>query len=565
MINAIKQTIKENLEAYYNEKYNVEINFVVEEPKKPEMGDLSVPGFSVCKALKKALPECVEEIKEVLSKIDIIKEINVLGGFINLRIDKTKLSYDILVEALNKKENYASDTIGLGKNIVLDYSSPNIAKPFSVGHLRSTIIGNSLKLIYKKLGYNTIGINHLGDWGTQFGKVIVAYKKWGSEEAVKKNSLKELSRIYVKFHEEAKKDQSLDDEARRVFMELENGNEEYMKLWQWFRDESVKEAMFMYDLLDVSFDSYNGEAFFNDKMDPIVSELEEKNLLKEDNGAMIVDLGEQMPPALIKKTGGASLYITRDLAALFYRKKEYNFEKVIYVVGNEQKLHFNQLKAVVDKMGYDFSKDIYHVNFGLVLQNGKKMSTRDGKVVTLYEVLQSAIKVAYDQINEKNQDLEDKEEIAKKIGIGAIVFNDLKNHRTLDVEFDLAHMTKFEGQTGPYLQYTVVRIKSILRENKLDLSNITLDVFEKEHYYDIVKTVSQFNQHIRRAAVENAPSVIAKYLLGLAQAFNKFYGLEKIVNEDLTKRNSNLLLLNAVLVVLEEGLRLLGVKTLERM
>lgn len=565
MINEIKKTIKNNLEDYFLSKYNTTINFVVEEPKKPEMGDLSVPVFAAVKTLKKPLPECVSEVKEILEKIDIINEINVLGGFINLRIDKTKLSFDILYKAYTEKEKYGNDVIGKDKNIVLDYSSPNIAKPFSVGHLRSTIIGNSLKLIYSKLGYNTIGINHLGDWGTQFGKVIVAYKLWGSEEEVKKNSLHELSKLYVKFHEEAKKDPSLDDEARRVFQELENGNEEYLNLWKWFRAESVKEAMFLYDLLDVKFDSYNGEAFFNDKMDPIVEELESKGLLKEDQGAQIVDLGEQMPPALIKKTGGASLYITRDLAALFYRKREYNFDKVIYVVGNEQKLHFNQLKAVVDKMGYDFSDQIYHVNFGLVLQNGKKMSTRDGKVVTLYEVLQSAIKVAYEQINEKNPVLEDKDEIAKKIGIGAVVFNDLKNHRTLDVEFDLAHMTKFEGQTGPYLQYTVVRIKSILRENSLDINDLDLDLFKLDHYYDIVKLIAQFNQTINRAAVEFAPSVIAKYLLNLAQAFNKFYGLERIVNQDVKKKNTNLLLLNSVLVVLEEGLRLLGVKTLERM
>ena len=446
----------------------------------------------------------------------------------------------------------------------LDYSSPNIAKPFSIGHLRSTIIGASLKLIFEKGGYNTFGINHLGDWGSQFGKVIVAYKKWGNENSVSNNSLSELAKLYVRFHDEAKTNPELEDEAREVFRELENGNKEYLKLWTWFRDESIKEALKLYDMLNVKFDSYNGEAFYNDKMDAVVKELEEKKLLVEDDGAMIVDLGESMPPALIKRRDGASLYMTRDLAAVFYRKKEYDFKKALYVVGNEQKLHFNQLRSVIDKMGYDYANDIIHVNFGLVLQDGKKMSTRSGRVVTLIDVLNEAINMAYKQIDAKNPNLENKEEVSKKIGIGAVIFNDLKNHRSLDYEFNLESMLKFEGQTGPYLQYTDVRIKSILNSVKMT-NEFDYSLFEKPHYYALIKDIDEFGLNISKAMEDYAPSVICKYLLNLASDFNTFYGLEKINNEDEIIRNTNLKLLNAIKIVLEEGLRLIDINPLERM
>lgn len=563
MINELKIEIKKALEAFFKQNYDLEINIVVEEPKKAEMGDISIPSFSVVKALRRPLPECANIIKDEVVKFDYVLDANVMGGFVNLTINKSYVSSCILKQILDEKENYAGSEKN-GKNIVIDYSSPNIAKPFSIGHLRSTIIGHSLKLIYLKAGYNVIGINHLGDWGSQFGKVIVAYKKWGSEESVKEDSLSELAKLYVRFHQEAKEDPSLDDEAREVFMKLEQGNEEYLKLWQWFRAESVKEAMNLYEMLDVSFDSYNGEAFFNDKMDGVVKELEEKNLLVLDDGASIVKLDDDMPPALIKRRDGASLYITRDLAAVFYRKKTYSFNKCLYVVGNEQKLHFNQLKKVIEKMGYDYGEQIYHINFGFVLRNGKKMSTRDGGVTTLKDVLNEAIKAAYNQINIKNPSLEDKENIAKNIGVGAVIFNDLKNHRSLDYEFNIDQMLKFEGQTGPYIQYTGVRINSILRENKID-EKINYDVFLKQHYFDVVKLLDQFKDMINRAINENAPSVICKYLLSIAQEFNVFYAKEKILTDDLETRNANLLLITAVKIVLEEGLRLVGIKSLERM
>ncbi len=563
MIEYIKTYLKEIIEKYFKDKYNLEINIVIEEPKKKELGDLSIPSFVVVKALRKPLNECVNEVVDCIKDQSIIESYQVMGGFVNIVISKEELAKDILDKIIRENTNYGN---GSKKNetIVIDYSSPNIAKPFSIGHLRSTIIGASLRLIYQKAGYKVVGVNHLGDWGSQFGKVIVAYKKWGNDDSVKENSLSELAKLYVRFHDEAKTNPELEDEAREVFKELEEGNSEYLKLWKWFREESINEAMKLYKMLNVEFDSYNGEAFYNDKMDAVSDELEAKGLLVEDDGAMIVDLGENMPPALIKRRDGASLYMTRDLAAVFYRKKEYNFKKALYVVGNEQKLHFNQLKEVIKKMGYDYYDDIIHVNFGLVLQDGKKMSTRSGRVVTLIDVLNEAIKMAYKQIDSKNPNLDNKEEVSKKIGIGAVIFNDLKNHRSLDYEFNLESMLKFEGQTGPYLQYTDVRIKSILNSCTMN-EKFDYSLFKKPHYYALIKDIDEFSLIINKAIEENAPSVICKYLLNLASDFNTFYGLEKINNEDEVIRNTNLKLLKSIKIVLEEGLRLIDINPLERM
>ena len=565
MIEALKQSIKETLESKINEDFNVTTNIIVEAPKKLEQGDLSLPVFGVAKALSKPLPEVANYLKGIIEQLPMINEVTLTGGFINLRMDKVALAKDVLKEVQMQQALFGNRTIGVNKTVVVDYSAPNIAKSFSIGHLRSTMIGHSLRKIYEKCGYKTVGINHLGDWGTQFGKMIVAYERWGSKEAVEQNTIAELASLYVRFHEEVVDNPHLDDEARNVFKQLEQRNAYYTSLWQWFRDASLKEFMDMYELLGVDFDSYDGEAFFNDKMDPVILELTMKGLLKEDQGAMIVDLGETMPPALIQRTDGATLYMTRDLAAVLYRKQTYQFDKALYVVGNEQRLHFNQMKAVIERMGYPFYADIEHVNFGLVLQDGKKMSTRKGKVVKLYDVLAEAISMAEKAIVEKNPELENQEEIAKKIGIGAVLFNDLKNHRTLDIEFDLESMLKFEGQTGPYLQYTGVRIASILRDHTLDIDAVNFDVFNQEHYFEIIRHVSQFGQNVERAMWENAPSVVAKYLLSLTQAFNKFYGMERIVSNDLPTKHANLFLITAVKTVLDEGLRLLGMEALERM
>lgn len=566
MINKIKQNLKALLEEYYLNKYNTNVSIVVEEPKNASLGDISIPLFSVVKILRKPMPQLVSEAVDFIKTTNLpILNITNSGAFININIDKAKLSLAIISDTLKKEEHYGDSKIGNGKNVTLDYSSPNIAKSFSVGHLRSTMIGNSLKLILQKCGYNTFSINYLGDWGTQFGKMIVAYKKWGNKEEILKDPINNLTSLYVKFHEESEKNPELEDEAREAFRQMEFKNPEYLDLWKWIREESLKESKQIYDLLEITFDSYNGEAFYNDKMDSVIEELESKNLLKLDQGASIVDLGDDMPPALIKRSDGGSLYITRDLAAVFYRKKEYKFDKILYVVGNEQKLHFEQLKRLIDKMGYDFKDEIEHVNFGLYLSGGKKMSTRKGNVTKLYDILQKSISMAYDIISTKSPNLKNKEEIAKYVGISAIVFADLKNFRGLDIEFDLEQAVKFEGQTGPYLQYTSVRIASILKDKTFDINNCDSTLFEKPHYFEIVKQISQFQSTIERAANETSPSIIAKYLLSLAASFNKFYSLEKINSDDEIIRNTNFALAKAVRIVLNEGLRLLGIHYLDEM
>ena len=565
MINQIKAELKNKLENYYKTQYGLELSIVVEEPKNASMGDISIPMFVVVKTLRKPMPEIVKETIEVIKTNENIKSISNVGAFVNLFVDKESLALQIIKNALALGENYGQSDVGLGKNVVLDYSSPNIAKSFSIGHLRSTMIGNSLKLIMQKCGYSTTAINYLGDWGTQFGKMIVAYKLWGNKEEILADPINQLTKLYVKFHEEAENNPSLEDDAREAFRKMELRDPEYLELWSWIKEESLKESAQIYELLDINFDSYNGEAYYNDKMDSVVEELEQKELLFEDQGAKIVNLGDDMPPALIKRRDGGSLYITRDLAAVFDRKNTYNFDKMLYLVGNEQKLHFNQLKRLIDKMGYDYSSQIEHVNFGLYLTNGKKASTRKGNVVKLYDVLQTAISLAYDLISAKNPNLENKDEIAKNVGIAAIVFADLKNFRGTDVEFNIEQAVKFEGQTGPYLQYTSVRIASILKNKEFDINDCDNSLFDKPHYFEVVKLIGQFKATIEYAALEYAPSHIAKYLLTLAASFNKFYSIEKINAEDETIRNTNFALAKAVRVVLNEGLRLLGIKYVDEM
>lgn len=558
MINEIKEKIKKILEQKY------EVNLSVEEPKDLKMGDLAVPVFPIVKAKRCPLPEVAKEVGNyILENVKEIKKVNIIGGFVNLVLSKEEMSKGIIIKILNDGSNYGTNEIN-GEVVCLDYSSPNIAKSFSIGHLRSTIIGNSLKLIYQKLGYKTVAINYLGDWGTQFGKMIVAYLKWGDKEKIAKDPINEMTNLYVKFHEEAKLNPELDEEARQAFRKCELGDKEYLALWRYIRDESLKESKQIYDLLGVTFDSYNGEAFYNDKMDSIVNELEEKKLTEIDNKALIVRFKNNMPPALIKRSDGGSLYITRDLAALFYRKNEYKFNKILYVVGNEQKLHFEQIKEIVRMLGYDFADNIYHIGFGLYLTNGKKMSTRQGGVVKLYDVLMKAIDLAKLEIDNKNKELENKEEVAKKVGIASVLFNDLKNQRELDIEFDLNSCVKFEGNTGPYLLYSGVRIASILKNKEYDLE-FNLDLFNKDIYYEIVRLLANFPTILNKAMEDNSPSHIAKYLLNLCATFNKFYAQEKINAEDKLVRNTNFALINAIRIVLNEGLRLLGISYVDEM
>ena len=565
MIEEIKQEIKSKLETYLEEKYGQKINVIVEEPKNPAMGDIAIPTFTIFKTLGKPMPEIVEVVKTFISSnFDIVKEVNPTGPFVNVLLDKEKVAVSILNNAVNDP-NFGKSNKGCGKTIVLDYSSPNIAKAFSVGHLRSTMIGNSLKLIMQKCGYKTVAINYLGDWGTQFGMMIVAIEKWGNLEEIKKDPINVLGQLYVRINALAKEDESVAEEAREAFRKIELGEEKYVNMWKWIREESLKESEQIYKLLNVTFDSYNGEAFYNDKMQPVLDILEEKKLLKEDQGAQIVDLGDDIPPALIKRSDGGSLYITRDLAAVLWREKEYNPEKILYVVGGEQKLHFVQLKAVLDKMGVGYADDIEHINFGLVLKDGKKMSTRKGNVVKLYDILMQAIDAARKQIEEKNPDLPNKDEVATKVGVGAVVFNDLKNFRALDYEFDVNQMVKFEGQTGPYLQYTSVRINSIISNAKFDTNKLDKSLFLKSHYFELVKEIGDFSKYIEKASEEYAPSTVAKYLLGLAQTFNKFYSMERINSEDELTRNTNMALALSVKKVIDEGLRLLGIQSVEKM
>lgn len=567
MIEEIKQQIKECLEKYYKETYNVDANIIVEEPKNPVMGDIALPMFTMIKTLKKPVPEITKEASDVISKsFDVIENINPTGPFINIVLNKALISDHIIKDVFEKKEEYGTSTIGCGQTVVLDYSSPNIAKSFSVGHLRSTMIGNSLKLILNRCGYKTVSINYLGDWGTQFGKMIVAIEKWGNLDEIKKDPINQLGKLYVKINNEEKDHPELAEESREAFRKIELGEKKYVDMWKWIREESLKESEQIYKLLNVSFDSYNGEAFYNDKMDTVVKELEDKGLLIEDQGAKIVELGDSIPPALIKRSDGGTLYITRDLAAVFWRKKEYNFDKALYVVGGEQKLHFTQLKGVLAKMGHeDLADSITHVNFGLVLKDGKKMSTRKGNVVKLYDILEQAIEASYKQIEEKNPDLENKDEIARKVGVAAVVFNDLKNFRGLDYEFDINQMVRFDGLTGPYLQYTSVRINSILETNNFDVNNMDTSLFIKSHYFELVRQIASFKQTIEKAANEYSPNIIAKYLLAIAQSFNKFYALEKINVSDEKIRNTNFALAYAVRTIINEGLALLGIEYVEKM
>ncbi|MFP4477881.1 MAG: arginine--tRNA ligase [Candidatus Izemoplasmatales bacterium] len=567
MINIIKNSIKKELELFLYNTYNEKIDVTVEKPKNQKMGDISIPVFSAVKVLKKPLPQVVEIIGEQVKKAEFsnyFDEIHTVSGFINISLNKALFAKEVVNE-VDQSENYGQSDLGQGKTIVMDYSSPNIAKPFSVGHLRSTVIGHAIGNILEKLSYKVVRINHLGDFGTQFGKIIYAYLNFGDKEKVDENPIEELMKLYVEFHERAKENPSMEDEARKIFKELEQGNPKYVKLWEHFRAVSLEEYMKVYEVLGVKFDSYNGEAFYNDKMKAVVDELKEKKLLVKDEGAMIVPLGEDLPPALIQKSDGSTLYITRDLAALFYRKNTYDFDEVLYVVGNEQKLHFTQLREVVKKMGYDFYEDIHHINFGLVLQGGKKMATRKGKIVKLMDVLQEAKKLSLNYINEKNPGLENKEEIAEKVGVSAIIFNDLKNYRANDIEFNLSDMVNFVGQTGPYLQYTSVRISSIIEENVIEKKNIDYSLYTSEASFELIKTIDEYPEILVKAKEEYSPSVLAKYLLTLASYFNTYYAQEKVMVEDLIERNTKLFLISIVRDILDDGMRLLGMQVIKKM
>ncbi|WP_195563655.1 arginine--tRNA ligase [Streptococcus rubneri] len=537
---------------------------LLEQPKSSDLGDIAFPAFSLAKIERKAPQAIAADIAE---KIDAshFEKVVATGPYVNFFLDKSQISDQVIKAVIQAGAAYGQQEEGQGANVTIDLSSPNIAKPFSVGHLRSTVIGDAISNIYKKMGYNTIKINHLGDWGKQFGLLMVAYKKWGSKEAVEANPIDELLKLYVRINAEIENDPALDEEGRLWFKKLEDGDPEATELWQWFRDESLVEFNRIYKLLGVEFDSLNGEAFYNDKMDEAVQILEEKGLLKESKGASIVELDDvNLPPAMIKKSDGATLYITRDIATAIYRARTYNFVKNIYAVGQEQSNHFRQLKAVLKKMGFEWSDDMIHVDFGLVTKNRQKLSTRKGNIILLEPTLQEAISRAKAQIEEKNPELENKEEVARAVGVGAVKFYDLKTDRRNGYDFDLEAMVSFEGETGPYVQYAYARIQSILRKANFTPSTDATYSLNDPESWEIIKLLQDFSRVVKRAAENYDPSLIAKYAINLAQAFNKYYAHTRILDES-PERDSRLALSYSTAVVLKEALRLLGVDAPEKM
>ena len=542
------------------------VSNLIEIPPKADMGDYAFPCFQLAKTLRKAPPMIAADIAEAIGESDIIDKLEVKGAYLNFFLKK-----EIFVKSMIEKStaaNFGSSTIGEGKNICIDYSSPNVAKNFHVGHLRTTIIGNSLYKIYSKLGYKVERINHLGDWGTQFGKLIVAYKAWGSKEAVEKDGVAELMKLYVKFHDEAEKDDSLNDQARDWFTQMEHGNEEALAIWQWFVDISLKEYKGTYELLGMEFDHYLGESFYRDKTADVVNRLTNANLLKESEGAQIVDLEEyNMAPCLIMKKDGSSIYATRDLAAIFYRKATWNFEKCLYVTGQEQKLHFAQVFKVVELLGNEWAKDsLVHIPYGLVSLEGAKLSTRSGNIIYAEDILLEAIDKVKDIIAEKNPNLENKDEVAKIVGVGAILFNDLYNQRIKDVSFKWDKVLNFDGETGPYVQYTYCRCASILRTIAYDANaDIDYSLLLDDEAIALLKEINRFPQVVADAADKYEPSIVARFAMDVAQSFSRFYNACRVNVEDDALRNARGKLVEITKTTLNDALDLLGIQCPEQM
>lgn len=539
---------------------------LLEIPPKADMGDFAFPCFQLAKTLRKAPPLIAADIAEKIGDCDILEKLEVKGAYVNFFIKKEMFVRSML--ETSDVDNFGASDMGNGKTICIDYSSPNVAKNFHVGHLRTTIIGNSLYKIFTKLGYQVERINHLGDWGTQFGKLIVAYKAWGNKEDVEKDGVAELMRLYVKFHEEAEKDDSLNDQARHWFNEMEQGNEEALSIWQWFVDISLKEYKGTYELLGMDFDHYMGESFYRDKTADVVDRLEKAGLLQESQGAKIVDLEEyNMAPCLIMKKDGSTIYATRDLAAVLYRKERWNFEKCLYVTGQEQKLHFAQVFKVIELLGNDWAKDsLVHIPYGLVSLEGAKLSTRSGNIIYAEDILKEAIEKVKEIILAKNPDLEDKDGVAKKVGVGAIIFNDLYNQRIKDVSFKWDKVLNFDGETGPYVQYTYCRCASILRNVSYDdNAEINCGQILDEPAIALLKEINRFPQVIQDAAEKYEPSVVARFAMDVAQTFSRFYNADKVLVEDLELKAARLKLVALTKKTLKEALALLGIECPEQM
>ena len=560
---AVATCLKEHIEELTLE----EITALIEVPPNKEMGDFAFPCFKLAKVFRKAPNMIAAELSEKIEPKGVISSVTPLGGYINFFVNKSQLAETVIKDVLTKKEKYGHSDLGKDKTIVIDFSSPNIAKPFHIGHIRTTVIGNALYKIYDSQGYNTVRINHLGDYGTQFGKLIVAFKLWGNKEAVEANPIPELLKLYIQFHDEAEKHPEMEDEARAWFTKLENGDKEAKELWQWFRDESLKEFARVYDLLDIEFDSYNGESFYSDKMDRVIDIIKDKGLLKESQGTNIVDLDEyNMPPALITKNDGSTLYMTRDLAAALYRKENYDFEKCIYVVGSQQSLHFQQLFKVLELVGFEWAKDMIHVPFGMVALEEGTMSTRKGRVVFLEDVLKQAIEKTKETMLAKNPNALNVDEIAKQVGVGAVVFQELSNSRIKDYTFSWSRTLSFEGETGPYVQYTHARCCAVLRKAEEEVTtDINYELLNDVDSAEVLKVIASFNKTILNAMRKNEPHIITRFVLDLAQAFNKFYHDNSILVEDAELRKARLALVCATRQALENGLKLLGMQAPERM
>ena len=562
-----KKHIAEKLASCGIDKEEIEAAIAV--PPDNKMGDYALPCFKFAKVMRKSPVAIAEELKNTFATDDAISEVEAVNGYLNFRVNRTALVKETLEKIAVQGEAFGSSDMGNGKTICIDYSSVNIAKPFHIGHLSTTVIGGALYRIFKFLGYNAVGINHLGDYGTQFGKLIYAYKHWGSEEAVKEGGVKELTRLYVRYHKESENDPSMDDEARSYFKLIENGDEECVKLFNLFKEITLKEVEKIYDELDIKFDSYAGESFYNDKMQPVIDELAEKGLLVESEGAKIVDLEKYgMPPCIILRSDGASLYATRDLAAACYRKEHYDFDKCLYVVAYQQNLHFKQIFKVLELMGKPWAKDLVHVAYGMVSlldDNGNQvaMSTRNGTVVLLEDVLKKCHEKCLEIIEQKNPDLEDKENVARQVGTGAVIFGALSNSKIKDIAFSYSKILNFDGETGPYVQYTAARIKSVLRKGgaigKYEIKNVN------EDEYQLIALLSTFPDVVKAAAERLEPFFVTRYAIDVASAFNKFYFDCKIIGDDANETNFRLAISSATLTVLSSALTLLGIKVPERM
>ena len=566
----IADIIAKNLEGLTED----EIKSMIEIPQDQSMGDYAFPCFRLAKTMRKAPNLIAAELAEKLQGEKIFSEVSPVNAYVNMFVSREEMMKSTVSEVLKEKENFGRSDIGGNKKVIVEFSSPNIAKPFHIGHIRSTVIGNSLSKIYDALGYDVFKINHLGDYGTQFGKMICAYRRWGNREDVINSPIKTLLGYYTKFHVEVEEHPELEDEARAIFTKLEQGSKEEVELWQWFREESLKEFQRVYDMLGIEFDSYNGESFYSDKMPRFEKELSDKGLLQESNGAQVVDLEEyKLGTALIKKSDGSSLYITRDIAAAVYRKENYDFYKNIYVVATQQNLHFQQLFKIIELMGYDWANQCVHVPFGMVRLEEGTMSTRHGRVVFLEDVLNGAIEKTREIIEEKNPNIENLEEITSQVGIGAVVFNELSNNRIKDYTFKWDQILNFDGETGPYVQYTHARCASLLRKAGEDIvakaqdpKNVDFALLAKsDSAYELTKLIYAFPGVVGQAGEKYEPSIITRHIIDIAQCFNKFYHDEHIIVDDEVEKTSKIALVIATKRVIATGIGLLGMKAPERM